>query len=68
MDDLDVYERASCLGLVEVTSIYYVPPLNDAQKFHTASFLKPSFKLETYWLMSCNCDVIHAFPLRHKSV
>jgi hypothetical protein len=68
MDDLDVYERAWCLSVIEVIRIYYILPLTVAQKVHTACFPKPSFKLEAYWLMSCNCDIIHAFPLGHKSM
>ena len=45
MDDLDVYERASCLGLVEVISIYYVLPLSVAQKLNTARFPKTEVQI-----------------------
>lgn len=68
MDDLDVYERASCLSFIEVIRIYYILHLTVTQKVHAASFPKPRFKLEAYWLMSCNCDIIHASPLGHKGV
>jgi hypothetical protein len=48
MDDLDIYERALCLGLIEVIRIYYIFPFTVAQKIHTTCFPKPSFKLEAY--------------------
>jgi len=48
MDDLNVYERASCLGLIEVIRIYYILPLTLTQKFHTACFPKQRNKLEAY--------------------
>ena len=48
MDDLNVYERASCLGLIEVIRIYYILPLTHTKKFHTAFFPKQRNKLEAY--------------------
>jgi len=48
MDDLDVYERASCLSFIEVIRIYYILHLTVTQKVHAASFPKPRFKLEAY--------------------
>jgi hypothetical protein len=68
VDDLDIYERASCVSLIEVVRIYYILPLTVAQKVYIACFPKPRFKLEGYWLMSCNCDIKNDFPLAHKSV